>query len=271
MDIREAAKALQTAAGHGARDRESVSDDDAVAKDKVKALKKRLVEYKMNDPHLPASSRLTYAAVHANMEDRDTDAGKRRRHKDQKKGRQKKKNRKRRRCSSSSKTRSSSSASSGSSALFQKAPLLSGGNANKIRRIAEDQAGALYDSAVSSMSKLLGARGGAGPSGMSSGQCTTYLRSIMFGEHPLFQLPPDNVREIQSLVKTLDELGQGRVKSVGDLLAQRFKALELELKGRPDLARELDLTSIEEHTLASSKELGLARRERAHRLRAEKR
>ena len=94
MDIREAAKALQTAAGHGARDRESVSDDDAVCKDKVKALKKRLVEYKMNDPHLPASSRLSYAAVHANMEDRDTDAGKRRRHKDRKEGRQQKKNRK---------------------------------------------------------------------------------------------------------------------------------------------------------------------------------
>ena len=56
---------------------------------------------------------------------------------------------------------------------------------------------------------------------------------------------------------------------MGDLLAQRFKALELELKGRPDLAKEFDLTSIEEHTLTSSRELALARRERAHRIRAE--
>ena len=54
-------------------------------------------------------------------------------------------------------------------------------------------------------------------------------------------------------------------------MAQRFKALELELKGRPDLAREFDLTSIEEHTLTSAKELALARRERGHRLRSEKR
>ena len=55
---------------------------------------------------------------------------------------------------------------------------------------------------------------------------------------------------------------------MADLLARRFKALELETNGRGDLATEVDLTALEDQTLTSAAEMDMARRGRAAKLKA---
>ena len=93
-------------------------------------------------------------------------------------------------------------------------------------------------------------------------------RTLPTGPEPHLATPdwPEKVRELQSLVRALDELSQGNVKVVADLLAQRFKALELEINGRGDLASEVDLTALEDQTLTSAAEMEAARKGRAAKL-----
>ena len=142
---------------------------------------------------------------------------------------------------------------------------------NQIQQFAEDQPGELYNCAVRAVSKFVGRRGGASMQGMTSNQWTTYLRGVLFAEHPPSSLPPEKVKEFKRLAKELDTLGDGGVKGLADIMSQRFKSLELELTGRPDLAEEIDLTGLDDVTLVSKAELRAANRNKLLRQKLEKR
>ena len=142
------------------------------------------------------------------------------------------------------------------------------GSPQSIRHVADSKAGALYDATVASMQRLLDNRGGAGQPSGRAGPFSTYLRAVLFGEHPSSQLPREKVRELQSLVRTLDELSSGKVKVVADILAQRFAALELGTNGRGDLATEVDLTALEDQPLTSAAEMDMVRKGSAAKLKA---
>ena len=106
---------------------------------------------------------------------------------------------------------------------------------------------------------------------MTSNQWTTYLRGVLFAEHPPSSLPPEKVKEFKRLAKELDTLGDGGVKGLADIMSQRFKSLELELIGRPDLAEEIDLTGLDDVTLVPKAELRAANRNKLLRQKLEKR
>ena len=61
----------------------------------------------------------------------------------------------------------------------------------------------------------------------------------------------------------LGRLGSGALKGTADQLTQEFKALELELAGRTDIAEELHLFGLEDKMLVSMAELASAQKSRA--------
>ena len=99
----------------------------------------------------------------------------------------------------------------------------------------------------------------------------TYLQTVVFAQQPLSSMPPGEVRELESKAMALDRPGGGKVRGIADLLAQEFKALELELHGRGDIAEELQLVGLEDKMLVSNAELASAQKSRAWKLKLEKR
>ena len=97
----------------------------------------------------------------------------------------------------------------------------------------------------------------------------TYLQAVVFAQHSPSSLPPEKVRELEAKAKVLDRLGSGAVRSTADQLTQEFKALEMELRGRHDIAEELQLVGLEEKSLVSKSELESAQRSRRWRLKLE--
>ena len=88
----------------------------------------------------------------------------------------------------------------------------------------------------------------------------TYLQAVVFAQHPPSSLPPEKVRDLEAKAKALDRLGSGALKGTADQLTQEFKAMELELVGRKDIAEELQLD--EDKMLVSKAELASAQRSR---------
>ncbi len=110
--------------------------------------------------------------------------------------------------------------------------------------------------------KFLGSRGAASFGGKSTAQWMTYLNSVVFAQHPPSSLPPEKVRQLEALAKTLDGLGEGGIKSVADMLSQQFKSEELTLGGHSELAEEVQLLGVEDKMLATRAELMAARKSR---------
>ena len=128
--------------------------------------------------------------------------------------------------------------------------------------MADERPGELYDQAVVDRNSFLGARGAAQGATTNEGWMT-YLQTVVFAQHPPSSLPPEKVRELESKAKALDRLGGGKVRGTADLLTQEFKALELELHGRGDIAEELQLVELEDKMLVSRAELASAQKRRA--------
>ena len=76
-------------------------------------------------------------------------------------------------------------------------------------------------------------------------QYVTYLLSVVHGAHPPEKLGQRNASELRTIAECLDALGRGDLPHLADMLAQRFKALELAAaEGNWDLARRLEITPV---------------------------
>ena len=98
--------------------------------------------------------------------------------------------------------------------------------------------GSLYDSTLDELLRFLWSRSGAEGVNMAEGSNVwlTYLQSILGGKVDLRTLPAETQQELKTLAEALSKLGQGDLGSLSDILAQRFKALELSALGQTSLA-----------------------------------
>ncbi len=239
---------------------ESDEDESDGAKDntkeKVRELRERLLLHKLDDPKLSAADRLNFAVAVECMK-----AKKKKRDKSPKRDRSRRRRKKRRSRGRDGSTSTDSSPSD--KGLFRVGSSLSGGSRSRIQKIADDEPGELYSQAVGDINGFLGARGAAFRGAKSSESWMTYLQAVVFAQHPPSSLPPEKVRELEAKAKALDRLGSGALKGTADQLTQEFKALELELAGRKDIAEELQLVGLEDKMLVSKAELASAQRSRA--------
>ena len=74
------------------------------------------------------------------------------------------------------------------------------------------------------------------------------------GEMSSANFPEDQVQEMTTLANTLDELGEGGIEEVADLLTQRFKSLEAKGSGK-DLSEAIELVGFEDSGLVDRDEL----------------
>ena len=244
---------------------ESEEEEEPVVSDRrVKDMRKRYLELKLDDPNLSPSERMNIgvaldASASSGRDKRDSERGRSRRCR-------KKRHKRSRRHNSSY----SGSDSDSSSQHFRKGSSLSGGSKSRIHRIAEETPGELYDQAIRDRNGFLGTRGGAQSAGANDGWMN-YLQTVIFAQFPPSSLAPEKVRELESKAKTLDKLGKGKLRGAADLMTQDFKALELELHGRTDIANELQLVGLEDKMLVSRAELAAAQKSRSQRQRVERR
>ena len=210
----------------------------------------------MDDPKLSAADRLNFAVAAESLKGK-----KRKRDKSPRRDGSRRRRKKRRSRGRDGSTSTDSSPSD--KGLFRVGSSLSGGSRSRIQKIADDQPGELYSQAVGDINGFLGARGAASRGAKSSESWMTYLQAVVFAQHPPSSLPPEKVRELEAKAKALDRLGSGALKGTADQLTQEFKALELELAGRKDIAEELQLVGLEDKMLVSKAELASAQRSRA--------
>ena len=116
-----------------------------------------------------------------------------------------------------------------------------GTHGNQAHNVALRAPGRLLESCLTRMGEYLGKRQGTSELGEVAAVFTPYLSSVLL---PTFG--PDvnlrNTNELQNLAKALDFLMVGDVPRACDVLAQRFKAVELATQdGNWSVARHLQL------------------------------
>ena len=138
---------------------------------------------------------------------------------------------------------------------FHEAPGRGGSLRNEIRTLAGRQPGRLYQSSLLDLRAALGTRPGAG--GDPAAQWVTYLNSIMMSK---FKIDPAMYQELLTLATGLNSLGAGEVDKVGNLLVQRWKALEAKLSGQSAAVPALELVDADGLGVLGRDELRLAQR-----------
>ena len=137
-----------------------------------------------------------------------------------------------------------SSSSTGSSSSDRLRQL---GKESKVRQLATKRPGELLRTGLVAMQRFIG-NGGAPLSEAETGELseirrlvTTYLTTALQpSSGSAITLPRE--RELRTLAEALDLLLQGDLSKVGDVLMQRFRAVELAAQdGRWDLAQHLEL------------------------------
>ena len=141
-------------------------------------------------------------------------------------------------------------------ALFRSGPSRSGSiQVGAIQDIAADDPGALYQSGLSEMMKFVNAREGGDGEGDQPQKVLSYLTAIFHGQFPVKEVGIRTSRELKTIALALDELGKGHLPQVGDLLMQRFKALQTSVvDGNWATAKRLELLPDDQITLTSFEE-----------------
>ena len=110
------------------------------------------------------------------------------------------------------------------------------------------------------MNQDMGVRGGAG-----RGETTwvSYLNTIVKNSAKSGMMTRERELELRSLAEALDKLRLGRAMGSADLLTQRFKALELSVSGRGELADAIQLVDPATTGLMSQREVIQAQKVKA--------
>ena len=108
-------------------------------------------------------------------------------------------------------------------------------------KLSKQNPGCLLRSALKEMNRYLAARGEAGREDPSQGRVLGYLHQILLPQYPKAGIR--NQRELTTVATALDFMLEGELGRAGDLLAQRFKALEASLsaEGSWSVARHHEL------------------------------
>ena len=76
-----------------------------------------------------------------------------------------------------------------------------------------------------------------------AGRAVSYLNAIFLGSHGQDQVGMRTSQEMRTIAEALDALSEGKLPQLGDLLMQRFKALELSVSDKGwTLAAQVDIT-----------------------------
>lgn len=107
--------------------------------------------------------------------------------------------------------------------------------------LSQRDPGCLLRSALREMKKYLAARGEANKEDLTAGRVVSYLHQILLPQYPKAGLRSQ--RELVTLATGLDMLLEGDLGRLGDLLVQRFKAIEASLSadGNWSVARHQEL------------------------------
>lgn len=159
---------------------------------------------------------------------------------------------------------SSSRPSSGEEPVFRDAPSR---QTNSIRKLAEAEPGRLLKSGMEEILRVMGNREGAMHRGSGRGEAWArarvvgYLQAVLLGRHPPEKVGVRSMQELRTLAECLDRLNEGRLAEVGDILMQRFKALEQAIAdGHWGVAQELEIIGEASGGLASTSEQRAAAR-----------
>ena len=113
---------------------------------------------------------------------------------------------------------------------------------NPFREVSQRQPGRLFSEGLRSMERFLAPRSqGGGPKGELRARAVEYLTTVFAAAHREPGLR--NERELRTLSEGLDFLASGHLGMLGDLLMQRFKAVETSLQegGNWEIARHLEV------------------------------
>ena len=121
----------------------------------------------------------------------------------------------------------------------------------------EEDPGAMLAAGMNAIRRFLRTRGGAGDdSEVETESVVAYLTAIFHGHHPPGEVGLRSTRELRTIAESIDALNEGRLAAVGDILMQRFKALEVSVKdGNWQLAQQLELVASTDVGLAGTTEL----------------
>ena len=120
--------------------------------------------------------------------------------------------------------------------------------------------GALLTEALKSIGRFLSASGGA-KAGDEEGRVLTYVLTVFVQRYGSDHIGLRNMRELRTLAEAIDSLVAGNLPREGDLLIQRFKAIEVAVAdGSWTQARHLELIPSQDVTLVSTAERSMASR-----------
>ena len=107
------------------------------------------------------------------------------------------------------------------------------------------------------LEKVLGRRGGAG--GKQGAMWKRYISAVLEGKHGS-EIPAEKLQELYTLAESLEAMEDGNLDALGDVLSQRFKAVEWELAGSPVMAQSVQLVQPHHRGLTSPREMLMAER-----------
>ena len=111
---------------------------------------------------------------------------------------------------------------------------------NSFVEYSRERPGALYKAGLTNMVKFLAPRGGAEAESCLQPRAVEYLTTV--GPVALGQAGLRNERELRTLAESIDQLAAGRLEAVGDILMQRFRAVEKAVQDNGwETARHLEI------------------------------
>ena len=90
----------------------------------------------------------------------------------------------------------------------------------------------------------------------------TYFKSVRQGAHPAAAVGARTNHELEMLAQAIDNLLRGELPELGDLLMQRFKALQVGVTSGWKLGEQLELQDKKDLSLAGNDEMREAVRSR---------
>ena len=111
---------------------------------------------------------------------------------------------------------------------------------NSFVEYSRERPGALYKAGLTNMVKFLAPRSGAEAENCFQPRAVEYLTTV--GPVALGQAGLRNERELRTLAESIDQLAAGRLEAVGDILMQRFRAVEKAVQDNGwETARHLEI------------------------------
>ena len=153
-----------------------------------------------------------------------------------------------------------SSSDTSSSSLFHDDPPRQESAGSRIAQLAAAAPGTLLEAGLDEVRKFLVARGGVDEQAAArlAPMMVTYLRTVWATSHKAGEVSMRNSAELEVLAESMDALLSGNLEQLGDLLMQRFKAVQVAGTHGWKLAGELDLSNKGDVTLVSPEEMAAA-------------